>query len=91
MKFILNKDNLIIENAIVPHSGSVKYYEADVEMDSSWNGLTVACILKKKTEEKGTAISVINNKIFIDKELGGDYVVGFIGYLLDYVLTEDTE
>ena len=41
MKFILNKDKLEIQNIGEQNSGSINYYLADVEYDSSWNNLTI--------------------------------------------------
>lgn len=53
MKFILNKDKLEIENIELVNSGSISYYEADVEYDESWNGLAIeAVMLKKRTKQE---------------------------------------
>lgn len=83
MKFILNKDKLTIEDKGNPNSGSVKYYEAEVEFDESWEGLTIEARFIEKYEETGTSIAVINNKVYIDKNLKGTYYVGFVGYTIE--------
>ena len=83
MKFILNKDTLEIEDVDVLNSGSVNYYEADVEYDESWNNLVVEAIIVKRREDEGKSIAVINNKIFIDQKLRGTYSIGFVGYKIE--------
>lgn len=87
MKFILNKDKLVdivkAENEKNPNSGSINYYEAEVEYDESWNGLSIEAILIKKEEEEGTSVAVIDNKVFIDKKLNGRYSIGFVGYTIE--------
>lgn len=85
MKFILNEDNLTIEkeNNEKFNSGSVKYYEADVEYDENWNNLIIKAVLVPKDEDTGKSISLINNKIFIDNEIKGPYEIGFIGYKIE--------
>ena len=89
MKFILNKDTLTIENEDLINSGSVNYYEADVEYDESWNDLTIKAILRRRGEDEGIAIAVVGNKMFIDKEqLTNErdcetYYIGFVGYTIE--------
>lgn len=83
MKFILNKDKLTIEEKEKPNSGSVKYYEAEVEYDESWNDLTIKAVLVETDADKGKSISLINNKIYIDNELDGTYEIGFVGYTIE--------
>lgn len=83
MKFILEKDKLDIENKIIYNSGSVLYYEADVEYDESWNDLTIEAVIIKKDEEEGVSRSIINNKIYLDKEMSGSYSIGFVGYTIE--------
>ena len=90
MKFILNKDKLIIEETQKPNSGSVKYYEIPVEYDESWQDLTIKAVLVEKDAEKGRSVSLINNRVYIDNELDGTYKIGFVGYTIEYDLTEDT-
>lgn len=83
MKFILNKDTLEIENIEVVKSGSVNYYEADVEYDESWNGLAIEAVMLKKDEDAGKSVAVINNKMYIDQKLRGTYCIGFVGYKIE--------
>ncbi len=80
MKFILNKDVLTIEETRAINSGSISYYEADVEYDDSWKDLTIAAIMTKVGEDTGKSFAVINNKIFVDQTLEGAYSIGFVGY-----------
>lgn len=81
MRFILNKDTLTIEDVKNLNSGSVNYYEVDVEHDESWNDLVIECVLVKSN--KGVSVGVISNKMFIDQELKGWYSVGFVGYKVE--------
>lgn len=83
MKFILNKDTLEVDEVVVGNSGSVNYYEAEVEYDESWNNLNIEAIIVKKDDDVGTSIAVINNKFFIDKKLYGSYCIGFVGYTIE--------
>ena len=83
MKFILNKDTLEVDEVVVGNSGSVNYYEAEVEYDESWNNLNIEAVLVKKDDDVGTSIAVINNKFFIDKKLSGTYYIGFVGYTIE--------
>lgn len=83
MKFILNKDKLTVEDKETYNSGSVNYYEADVEHDESWNDLVIEARLIKKEEGSGVSISVITNKVALDKKLSGKYFIGFIGYRVE--------
>ena len=83
MKFILNKDVLTIENNERYNSGSIKYYEAEVEFDDTWSDLTIEAVLIKKGEEVGISRSIIDNKIYIDKNENGRYYVGFVGYTIE--------
>ena len=46
MKFVLDKDKLkIVGDSKINVSGSVKYYEVEIEHDESWNDLTIKVIL----------------------------------------------
>lgn len=83
MKLILNKDTLELDKIVVGNSGSVNYYEAEVEYDESWNNLNIEAVIVKKYGDKGTSIAVINNKFFIDKKISGDYYIGFVGYTIE--------
>ena len=86
MKFILNKDNLTvdIQDEEIPNSGSIKYYEAEVEFDESWEGLVIEARIANREynqyADEGNAIAVIDNRMYIDKSLSGAYGIGFIGY-----------
>lgn len=83
MKFILNKDTISIEKDTVPNSGSINYYEAEVEYDDSWNELSIEAIFLKENEDKGTSVAVINNKMYIDQKLRGSFLIGFKGYTIE--------
>lgn len=83
MKFILNKDNLTIEDEEVINSGSVNYYEADVEYDESWNGLNVVAVITRQGEETGKSVAVINKKIYADIDFYGTWLIGFVGYKIE--------
>ena len=85
MKFILNKDKLIIEKEKEEklNSGSVEYYEAEVEYDESWENLTRKAVLVEADTDTGKSISLINNKVYIDNELSGKYQIGFVGYTIE--------
>ena len=89
MKFILNKDNLTvdIQDEEIPNSGSIKYYEAEVEFDESWEGLVIEARIANREynqyADEGNAIAVIDNRMYIDKSLSGAYGIGFIGYRVE--------
>ena len=83
MKFILNKDKLTIEGKYSPNSGSVKYYEAEVEHDENWDDLTIVAVFVEKDSDSGKSISLVDNKIYIDTEMDGEYELGFVGYTIE--------
>ena len=85
MKFILDKDKLTIVNnkPYTYNSGSVDYYEAEVQFDETWNDLTIEAIITKMGENKGISRSPINNKIMLDLQENGTYTVGFVGYKIE--------
>ena len=85
MKFILDKDKLTIVNnkPYTYNSGSVDYYEAEVQFDEAWNDLTIEAIITKMGENKGISRSPINNKIMLDLQENGTYTVGFVGYKIE--------
>lgn len=87
MKFILDKDKVQILDKHNLKSGSINYYIAEVEHDESWDNLTIeARIVRKENgiiQEIGKSIAVINNEMYIDKELSGTYAIGFIGYTIE--------
>lgn len=83
MKFILNKDILTVADVETINSGSVNYYEAEVEYDNSWDNLSINAILIKSGEEEGAQLAVINKKVFLDREKSGRFKIGFIGYKIE--------
>ena len=83
MKFILNKDELEIEQIEEQMSGSINYYEAEVEYDSSWNGLAIEAVTIKRKEDTGTSRGVVNGKFYLDKAFMGSYLIGFKGYTIE--------
>jgi len=85
MKFIINKDQIVsIDNKFNPNSGSINYYEAEVEFDESWSNLTIsAIIVGKERNNEAISVAVIDNKIFIDKKMSGLYGIGFVGYKIE--------
>ena len=83
MKFFLNKDRIIVEDSQNFNSGSINYYEAEISFDESWDNLNIEAIIKKEKDEEGKSIAVINNKFYIDKEIRGKYLIGFIGYTIE--------
>ena len=83
MKFILDKDTLTIEENKFYNSGSVDYYEAEVQFDETWNDLTIEAIITKMGENKGISRSPINNKLMLDIQEFGTYTIGFVGYNIE--------
>ena len=83
MKFILNKDDLEIKETHLLNSGSTKYYEATVEYDEQWKRLTIVAVMTKKGESIGKNIAVINNRVYIDEDISGTYLIGFVGYTIE--------
>ena len=85
MKFILNGDKLRVDNKdkLKPNSGSIKYYEVEVEYDEEWENLTINAVLVQKKMNEGKAIALINNRIYIDTEYEGNYEIGFVGYTIN--------
>lgn len=80
MKFILNDDKLTIDNKNYLNSGSVKYYEIEVNYNLAWENLTIEAKLIKEDDKKGSAVLVIDNKVYIDRNIKGNYFIGFVGY-----------
>ena len=83
MKFILDKDTLTIEENKFYNSGSVDYYEAEIQFDETWNDLTIEAIITKMGENKGISRSPINNKLMLDIQEFGTYTIGFVGYNIE--------
>ena len=91
MKFIVNDKSLEIKDYEQPNSGSINDYLIDIEFSNEWNNLNkVARIIIDKQNE-GIERAVINNKVYIDMEKQHRYTIGFIGFTVEYNLTEDTE
>ena len=83
MKFILNKDELEIQEIEETNSGSVNYYKADVEYDDSWDNLAIEAVMIKRGEPTGISIGVVAGEIYIDREKQGSYFIGFKGYTIE--------
>lgn len=83
MKFILNRDTLTVTDVEVINSGSLNYYEADVEYDESWDNLVINAILINNGKDDGTQVAVINKKVFLDRDKHGRFKIGFIGYKIE--------
>lgn len=83
MKFIIDKDTAKIVDRDILNSGSVNYYDIEIEHDSSWNNLSIEAITIKDGDEKGNSVAVINNHFYLDKQTRGAYFIGFIGYTLE--------
>ena len=83
MKFILDKDKIEVKDKEKLNSGSINYYEADVEYDESWDGLTIKAVIVASEEKTGKSISLIDDKIYLDNDLDGTYNIGFVGYTIE--------
>ena len=88
MKFILNGDKLTVENEECANSGSVQYYEVDVEHNEEWNALSIEAVIVPKEGgaiifDDAQSIAVIDNKMYIDRELNGSYAIGFKGFTIE--------
>lgn len=88
MKFILNQDKLEIQNTDNVNSGSVQYYEAEVEYDESWNDLIIEAVIAQKEGgaiifDEAVSVAVVDNKMYIDRELNGSYAIGFRGFTIE--------
>ena len=86
MKFILNDENLIIEelgeNELIV-SGTINYYKAKVEYNDTWKNLNIIAKLIKHNELVGIEKPVLLNSISYDVNLDGTYLIGFVGYDLN--------
>lgn len=86
MKFILNDENLIIEelgeNELIV-SGTINYYKAKVEYNDTWKNLNIVAKLIKHNELVGIEKPVLLNSISYDVNLDGTYLIGFVGYDLN--------
>ena len=83
MKFILNKNILNIENLEDLYSGSINYFEIDIEFDETWDDLTKEAIMIREPETDGERIAILDNTICLSKQLDGKYFIGFIGYTIE--------
>ena len=82
MKFKIQDTEVSIINYDLVNSGSVNYYEAEIESNHSWDNLTIEAVLIKAGEDKGEPKAVVNNTFYIDKNDSGIYELGFIGYTI---------
>ena len=82
MKFKIQDTEVSIINYDLVNSGSVNYYEAEIDANHSWDNLTIEAVLIKAGEDKGEPKAVVNNKFYIDKNDNGIYELGFIGYTI---------
>lgn len=82
MKFELKSDQFKIINRRLLNSGTINFYNAEVDMDNVWEKLYVEMIMFKNSK-KSINRAVVNNKVNMDQIESGCYTIGFIGYLLD--------
>ena len=64
-------------------SGSIQYYEAELEFDEQWNGLEKKAIVVSKDEEYAKEIEIADNKLYLNIEENDVYCIGFIGYIVE--------
>ena len=81
MKAKITNDQLEIEDNALYNSGSIDYYEIDVEFTPEWEDLTKYAILVKG--EDAVKIPVAASTIKIDSNTSGTYFLGFIGYTIE--------
>lgn len=80
MKAIITNDKLEIQDNTLYNSGSIDYYEIDVEFSSDWDGLTKYAVLVGAEKIK---LPVVANKLHVDQRTSGTYTIGFVGYTLE--------
>ena len=80
MKAIITNDKLEIQDNTLYNSGSIQYYEIDVEFSSDWEGLTKYAVLVGAEKIK---LPVVANKLHVDQRTSGTYTIGFVGYTLE--------
>lgn len=80
MKAIITSDKLEIQDNTLYNSGSIQYYEIDVEFSSDWDGLTKYAVLVGAEKIK---LPVVANKLHVDQRTSGTYTIGFVGYTLE--------
>lgn len=85
MNFIINDNVLKVEhdNRNLPRSGTINDYLENVITDESWQGLNIVCKIIKEDGKIGIERAVIDNKVYIDKEVEERYSIGFIGYTIE--------
>lgn len=85
MKFKINNNTLKIEydNKERVNSGSIADYLVPVDMDESWDGLTVVCKICDEKANTGIERSLIDNQVYIDMDKHKRYAIGFIGYTIE--------
>lgn len=80
MKAIITNDKLKIQDNTLYNSGSIQYYEIDVEFSSDWDNLTKYAVLVGAEKIK---LPVVANKLHVDQRASGTYTIGFVGYTLE--------
>lgn len=80
MKAIITNDKLEIQDNTLYNSGSIDYYEIDVEFSSDWDNLTKYAVLVGAEKIK---LPVVANKLHVDQRTSGTYTIGFVGYTLE--------
>ena len=80
MKAVITHDQLQVQNEVLYNSGSIDYYEIDVEFTSDWDNLTKYAIINGAEAVK---IPVVANKVKVDRNTSGTYYIGFVGYTID--------
>lgn len=85
MNFIINDNVLKVEQGDrqLPRSGTINDYLENVITDESWQGLNIVCKIIKEDGKIGIERAVIDNKVYIDKEVEERYSIGFIGYTIE--------
>ena len=83
MKFILNGNELTIEEPIKVNTGSIANYDIEVEMDESWSGLSIVAKICQEKENIAYERAVIDRHVLIDIDKLERYTIGFIGYRIE--------
>ena len=68
MKAIITNDKLEIQDNTLYNSGSIDYYEIDVEFSSDWDNLTKYAVLVGAEKIK---LPVVANKLHVDQRTSG--------------------
>lgn len=80
MKAVITHDKLEVQDNTLYNSGSIQYYEIDVEFSSDWDNLTKYAVLVGAEKIK---LPVVANKLHVDQRTSGTYTIGFVGYTLE--------